>query len=179
MRKVNEEVLIKQIAQLKENLNSLNNKLSISNTVAESYRDRLVSRTTPAESVIKFKLKNLKINYEFQKIIYGEYNLYYIVDFYLPEYNTIIEIDGYYHEETKQKVKDNRRSNILRSLGYNKILRLDNIKANNINEKDLLKLIKQLKGINSENKIQKKIIKYKSRIHQLEQVLGNIITNNK
>ena len=46
-------------------------------------------------------LESLCTDYEFQKIM-GHY----IVDFYLPEYNIIMEVDGKSHQWRKQKRRD-------------------------------------------------------------------------
>ncbi len=46
-------------------------------------------------------LEHLCINYEFQKIM-GHY----IVDFYLSDYNLIIEVDGASHQWRKQRRRD-------------------------------------------------------------------------
>jgi very-short-patch-repair endonuclease len=46
-------------------------------------------------------LESLGVKYEFQKIM-----THYIVDFYLPDHNTIIEVDGLSHKWRKQKRRD-------------------------------------------------------------------------
>ena len=43
----------------------------------------------------------------------------YIVDFYCKPLNLVIEIDGAYHFETEQKVKDNIRQKFLEEMGLN------------------------------------------------------------
>jgi len=42
---------------------------------------------------------------------------YYIVDFYCKPLNLVIEVDGGYHFEEKQKIKDNERQKILEEMG--------------------------------------------------------------
>jgi len=41
----------------------------------------------------------------------------YIVDFYCKPLKLVIEIDGVYHFEEEQKVKDNKRQKLLESMG--------------------------------------------------------------
>ena len=43
----------------------------------------------------------------------------YIVDFYCKPLNLVIEIDGSYHFEAEQKVKDNERQKLLEEMGLN------------------------------------------------------------
>lgn len=43
------------------------------------------------------------------------------VDFYLPDYNVIVETDGKFHDENS----DSNRDRLLKSLGYTKVIRID------------------------------------------------------
>ena len=43
----------------------------------------------------------------------------YIVDFYCKPLNLVIEIDGSYHYETEQKIKDQERQRLLEEMGLN------------------------------------------------------------
>ncbi len=43
----------------------------------------------------------------------------YVVDFYCKPLNLVIEIDGSYHFESEQKVKDNQRQEVLEKMGLN------------------------------------------------------------
>ena len=54
----------------------------------------------------------------------------YFADLYLPEINTILEIDGGYHYQRNQKRLDTNRSNGLWRLGYH-VVRLSNKDARN------------------------------------------------
>lgn len=67
------------------------------------------------ERMIEFLDKHY-IRYEAQKIFYiyaddGWIIRYYIADFYIPEYNTIIEVDGKFHD--KQKQHDKNRTKLI------------------------------------------------------------------
>ncbi len=43
----------------------------------------------------------------------------YIVDFYCKPLNLVIEIDGSYHFESEQKIKDDQRQKVLQKMGLN------------------------------------------------------------
>jgi very-short-patch-repair endonuclease len=101
--------------------------------VASRFRKDLIKNQTKSEGVFKAKLKSLKINYEFQKIIYDN-DKFYIVDFYLPDSNIVVEIDGGYHNTKDQIYKDKLRSSRLSILGYKKIKRFTNEEAINIKD---------------------------------------------
>jgi len=45
----------------------------------------------------------------------------YIVDFYCKPLNLVIEIDGSYHFEVEQKIKDDRRQEVLGKMGLNRL----------------------------------------------------------
>lgn len=71
-------------------------------------------------------LLSKKMPFQFQKIIRGESGNWYIADFYLHEFRTIIEIDGghHYKDETQYR-KDRERTFDLEKFGY-KVLRIRN-----------------------------------------------------
>ena len=69
---------------------------------------------TDIELIIFNLLKEENINFVFQFPIRCKYG--YISDFYLPESNLIIEADG---EPFHNKKKDNAKTNVLKSMGYN------------------------------------------------------------
>ena len=52
----------------------------------------------------------------------------YIVDFYCKPLNLVIEVDGGYHEEEFQKIKDNERQQALEEMGLN-FLRFSDIEV--------------------------------------------------
>lgn len=120
--------------------NSTNKVKKIYQTDATERRKKLVENQTNAEKLIKAKLKSLCIEYEFQKIIPIDY-YYYIVDFYLPKYDLILEIDGGYHDTTEQIHKDKVRTSNLRLNGYTKLKRLTNQRALEITTNSLKNLI--------------------------------------
>jgi very-short-patch-repair endonuclease len=61
---------------------------------------------SPLEEKMKEFLDKYNVGYEFQKIFYiyaddGWIIRYYIADFYIPEKEIIIEVDGKFHDEHK------------------------------------------------------------------------------
>jgi very-short-patch-repair endonuclease len=103
-------------------------------------RENLIKNQTNSEKIIKAKLKALKIEYEFQKIIYVDH-YYYIVDFYLPKQHLILEIDGGYHNTFEQKDKDAGRTLDLKLNKYPNLKRLTNSRAEEISLPSLLEFI--------------------------------------
>ena len=98
---------------------------------AISNRDKLATTQTEGERVFKGILKSLELEYEFQKILWytkGKGKSFYIVDFYLPYFSIVIEIDGGYHNNDIQVQKDRGRTAILkRDNGIKKVIRFKNI----------------------------------------------------
>ena len=118
----NERNAITQMMKLKDRTISIDFFGSHS---AEEIRNRLVDKATKQELKFKKILDNKNIRYEFQKIIRKPTGGFYIVDFYLPYNNLIIEIDGKYHEIPNAKYNDDIRAQYLRNMGY-KIKRIKN-----------------------------------------------------
>ena len=70
---------------------------------------------TEAESILWEYLKNSSLNTKvLRQHIIGDY----IVDFLLPYYNLVIEVDGGYHAERTQQEDDAIRSYILNAKGF-------------------------------------------------------------
>ena len=98
---------------------------------AEKHKSKLTKLQTEAEKLLKAMLKSYHIEYEFQKIIYYKdldenKEKYYIVDFYIPTLDLIVELDGGYHNDPDQKVKDATRTRRLRNKGFKKLIRFKN-----------------------------------------------------
>src|SRR5579872_1871476 len=62
----------------------------------EIYAAQLRKQATPAENLFRAHLAALGLPYRFQHGIFKPQ--YRIVDFYLPEQNLVVEIDGGYHD---------------------------------------------------------------------------------
>lgn len=69
-------------------------------------RATLLKKATPAERAFCCYLATLGFAYRQQQGFYTPF--YRIADFYLPDQNLIIEIDGSYHNAEADKVKDER-----------------------------------------------------------------------
>lgn len=105
----------------------------------------LQRRATGAEIELKRKLDQLGIKYEFQWAFY--YRGYAgIADFYLPEYNLIIEVDGGYHCKEEQRIKDRIRDQVCADNLGKPILRLVNEYAISVELSELKRLIEQKKN---------------------------------
>lgn len=92
---------------------------------------------TEAEILLWFYLRNRKLKgLKFRR----QHSLgNYVVDFFCPERNLVIELDGSVHNNKKQKEYDNIRQEILTSWGY-KIIRFKNREVM-FNIKEVLKKI--------------------------------------
>ena len=90
------------------------------------YLDELRARATKAELKFKGVLDEIKVKYIFQKGFFGD-RYHCIVDFYLPRpYKICIEIDGEYHSDKEQKIKDERKDRFLIGVRGFHVLRLKN-----------------------------------------------------
>lgn len=77
---------------------------------AQSRASQMDTWPSPLEERMKEFLDNNGIYYESQKIFYiyaedGWIIRYYIADFYVPDKNIIIEVDGKFHDDHKQHDK--------------------------------------------------------------------------
>lgn len=115
--------------------------------IAEEYRNIRIKEQTKSEKITKAVLKSMNIEYNFQKVFYNP-DTFYIVDFYLPKLNIVIEVDGGYHLDPKQKAADSKREKILKR--YNNIGYIGRIK--NEETEDTTKLRRKLFAIINHNK---------------------------
>ena len=102
---------------------------------------------TEAERLLWHYLKEKKIGYKFRRQhIVGEY----ITDFINLKHKLIIEIDGKYHQEAEQVIKDAQRTQYLEQKGYT-VIRFTNEEIFNHME-DVIKKIKEtIMAIDSHN----------------------------
>ncbi len=78
--------------------------------------------STQAEQILWENLRSKKTGYKFRRQhIIDEF----IVDFFCVEKKLIVEVDGQYHNQSKQKEADELRTQILNELGY-KLIRFSN-----------------------------------------------------
>ncbi len=93
--------------------------------VARKYRDKLIKNTTKYEKIFKYIIDTMSVVYNFQHIVFVNARKFYIVDFHLPKYKLIIEIDGVHHYSKDGRTKDKERTVHLKKLGY-KVIRFKN-----------------------------------------------------
>ena len=88
----------------------------------KEYAKEQRSKPTEAELALwkLLKGKSLGVSVKRQYVI-----LDFIADFYIPEQQLIIEVDGGYHNSLEQTILDESREKRLRNVGYN-ILRFTN-----------------------------------------------------
>ena len=79
----------------------------------EYYARELAVRATDAEIKLQHILVDLRIQYVFQKVFMTSNKDFRIVDFWLPQLQTVIEVDGGYHDDPVQQWKDDQRSKAL------------------------------------------------------------------
>lgn len=93
---------------------------------AKSNQKELIKNATPEELKMKLILSELNISYEFNKIYFTGMGYYY-ADFYLPQYNIILEIDGNQHLRTFDKEWDKLRTeNLIHIHGIDRVIRIKN-----------------------------------------------------
>lgn len=81
------------------------------------YAKELTERATVPELEFKQILDKSGVEYQFQVPIVCERNFLYILDFYLPKYKIVFEIDGWQHD-TKEGIKEDKiRTRKLNKLG--------------------------------------------------------------
>ena len=100
----------------------------------------LRQNATLSELKIKEKLKLCNIRAMFQKgFILGKN--FCIVDFYIPKYRLVLEIDGEYHNTIKQKARDENRDYYLSKQRKRTVLHLTNDFADSLSVEQLTSLI--------------------------------------
>lgn len=105
-------------------------------------RRQLRRKTTEAEGILWSKIRNRQLgNYKFRR----QYSVgIFIVDFYCPEAELVIEVDGGHHTELKQADYDKTRTKYFNFLGINVVRYWNNDILENIDGvvDDLLEKIK-------------------------------------
>ncbi len=121
------------------------NKLSSSykgleGTKAKTFANENKRTPTPAEVRFINLLDKLRVRYVFEHAIQTKVS-YILVDFYLPKYGIVVEVDGPYHDSPEQKAKDYSRDRFLCDRGHS-VIRLTNKQVFDIDsEKSLGKLL--------------------------------------
>lgn len=111
------------------------------------YSNKLKKNITRWELIFKNVLDKNGFNYIFQYPIICNQKKLYIIDFYFPEYNIAIEIDGYQYHSTKAQIKaDNLRTRRIKVEGI-QVRRLTNKQITFYKEQDLYKITKMFLNI--------------------------------
>lgn len=100
------------------------------------YAEQLKQRYTKTEKIFGDYLWENKVYFKFQKGFLVPFHR--IVDFYLPDFNLIIEIDGGYHQDEKTNAKDTLKDEVWIRKGYTTI-RILNEDVLNGNFKEIIK----------------------------------------
>ena len=112
------------------------NHLAKTNIVAhmKRYFKSGINKPTKYECIFAKRLKMMNINFKQQVPFLNKYQ----VDFFIPNKNTIIEIDGVWHYNDKNAVLyDKERDKALSSMGY----KLIHIKNKEVNDFDICRKI--------------------------------------
>lgn len=104
--------------------------------IANERADELRRRLTRAERYFKSIFEKTKIPIKSQKIVYNR-GSYFIIDFFVPSKFLCIEVDGGYHDELKQKERDQKRDKYLLDHKY-EVWRLTNKEAFALTKEDIL-----------------------------------------
>ena len=99
--------------QKKQNRKKRKLETRLASKKAEYYARELAVRATDAEIKLQHILVDLRIQYVFQKVFMVSNKDFRIVDFWLPQLQTVIEVDGGYHDDPVQQWKDDQRSKAL------------------------------------------------------------------
>jgi very-short-patch-repair endonuclease len=105
----------------------------------DGYRAIGLKNPTPAERDFRklFITCFPGVQFEQQKIVQKGLLKGYLIDFYLPKLRLAIEVDGGYHQEVEQIIRDGQRTDYLISRGI-KVIRLSNLLVQNKQAKCIL-----------------------------------------
>lgn len=78
----------------------------------KEFARKLRNNSTPGEMLLWNEIKNKKLGFDFHR---QKPLLNYIVDFYSPDLELVIELDGRYHEHEEQYHLDTKREEELRT----------------------------------------------------------------
>lgn len=102
--------------QMKSSMGKIQNHNREMIAQAEYRAGEMIAFPSKLEERMMSFLDDLGIHYEFQKIFYiyaddGWIIRYYIADFYVPDKNIIIEVDGKFHD--RQRLHDKHRTKMI------------------------------------------------------------------
>jgi len=85
----------------------------------EAMADFLYKHRTSSEKKLAHFLRYFRVKHFEQYVLHG-----WIVDFFLPQHNFVVEVDGYHHQLPQRREQDRERDAVLRSKGF-RVLRYD------------------------------------------------------
>lgn len=108
---------------------------------AKGLRKKLVKTRTSEEQIFEHILNEAGIHYEIQKYIRVKKRMSF-PDFFIPKGKILVEIDGEYHNEKKQKEWDEYKERQWRKQRY-KVVRFTNDEIYNLSNSEILQRIKE------------------------------------
>lgn len=113
--------------------------------VINKHKQALMTNRTMAEKGLIEILQINNIRFEFQRIFNVETSKkpkYKIVDFYLPDYKLVVEVDGNYHQDIKQVRKDHGRTNkLIKKAGIDNVVRFTNDEIEHLDHEQIINRI--------------------------------------
>lgn len=111
------------------------NRLDVRKKVDEARRKRMISKLpSDIELKISEQLDNLSIVYDFQHFIFSKkFGRGFCFDFYLPDFNIIIEADGDYWHSLESSIRNDKEKDEYCKFRHFELIR---IKGSEINKKD-------------------------------------------
>ena len=82
--------------------------------IAFQYRHQLKNKATKPEKIVKRMLRKMGIEFKFQWIFFGK-KRFVIADFYLPDFEVVLEIDGKDHYKEDALIYDKYRTDFLKN----------------------------------------------------------------
>lgn len=101
---------------------------------SKKYVEELLLKKTSSELHFEKCLESWGIDFKAQYLILDPKFKYVIVDYYLPDYHLIVEIDGSVHYQPDVKARDIQKDLMLKSIGFPNILRITNPDALGVTE---------------------------------------------
>lgn len=112
--------------------------------IARAFSRELEEKATPAERAFAEMLAAHGIRFDFQHP-FRRGKTFAIVDFWLPDYGVIVEIDGGYHNEPQQFQRDTARSaDLMRKEKVRRVVRFTNEQAMGDDDPLLKELARQI-----------------------------------
>ena len=105
------------------------------------FAKELTTKATPWELEFGKILITLGVEFYFQYPIVCEKNYLYILDYYLPEYGIVFELDGKAHYTKEKKEKDTERTKRLKKKDL-KVIRIRNTIVKHLTPSSVKELLK-------------------------------------